>query len=93
MFNWREIMAVLKAKVIPNSDQFRVIYDTETETLKIKVKSKALKGKANQEIVKELQKFFRNEVMIIKGEKSNKKLISIPDLSEQEALEKLKISF
>ncbi len=69
---------VVNIKVIPNSTRFFFEeYDAETNTLRMRVKSKAIKGKANAEILNELRRIFGKDVEIISGKKSGNKRISI----------------
>lgn len=69
---------ILKLRVIPNSSAFKLLEFDETQNeLRIKVCSPAQKGKANKEIIQKLGKIFGSKVKIIKGEKSNKKLVAV----------------
>lgn len=79
--------AVLELYVKPNSRKFGIIScNAAKKLLKIKVKSKAMKGKANAEIIKEFKRMFNWNIMIVKGEKSNRKIISISGMSERELI-------
>lgn len=67
---------ILDLNVIPNQKEFKVL-GLENQALKLKIKSPPLKGRANQEIEKELKKLFKTKVTIIKGWKSKKKKVLI----------------
>ncbi|MFC2175267.1 DUF167 domain-containing protein [archaeon] len=67
---------VIEVRVIPGSKDFSIAGEDEwTGDIKIKVKSKALEGKANQELVNELGKRLSAEVKIISGHKSRRKAL------------------
>ena len=69
---------MIEIKVIPNSKKSLVI--KETEKLKIYVRKPAIDNKANGEAIELLAAFFKvkkNNIKIIKGEKSRNKLIEI----------------
>ena len=79
---------VLSLEVIPNSREFKIVgFNSWSQTLKIKTKSKAQKGLANSEIEKELKKRFNSGVKILSGIKSRKKKILI--LGEKSKIEQL----
>jgi uncharacterized protein (TIGR00251 family) len=66
---------------IPNSraNDVRVIADN---ILKVKIAAPPIDGKANKELIKVLAKHFKihkSEVIILKGDTTDKKVIAIPD--------------
>ena len=72
----------LKIHVIPRSSQsiFPSGYNKWRKSLEVKVKSKAEKNKANIELIELIAKFFNihtEKIAIIKGQKSNEKIVSI----------------
>ncbi len=70
---------IIKVKVIPNSKKQKIEISGENE-LKINLKSKPERGKANQELVKTISDFFNakeSNIKIIKGKKSQRKIIKI----------------
>ncbi|PIN85375.1 MAG: YggU family protein [Candidatus Diapherotrites archaeon CG11_big_fil_rev_8_21_14_0_20_37_9] len=68
----------LDLEITPNSKEFGILgFNSWTNALKVRVKEKATKGKANQELITELGKLLDAKVMIIKGEKSNHKKILV----------------
>ena len=72
----------LNLEVVPNSRQFKVMgFNPWTNSLKIKVKEKALKGNANRAVSQELEKLFHAKTEIISGEKSRKKKILVKGIS------------
>ncbi|MCK4327186.1 MAG: YggU family protein [Candidatus Diapherotrites archaeon] len=68
--------AVINVRVVPGSKEFQIAGEDEwTGDIKVKVKSKAIEGKANQELVTELGKMLSAEVKIISGHKSRRKAL------------------
>ena len=66
----------LKVKVLPNSKKFEVHgTDKWISAVKIRVKSPAVKGKANHELVEGLSRIFGTQAKIVSGEKSNKRML------------------
>ncbi len=79
---------VLALEVIPNSKEFKIVgFNSRSQTLRIKTKSKARKGLANMEIERELKKSFNSSIKILSGFKSRKKRILI--LGERGKIEQL----
>ena len=73
-----ESCTILSFKIIPNSSEFRFMgFDSWSKRVRLKIKSPAIKGKANQEIIENLTKLFSTDVEIIKGQLNNKKEILI----------------
>lgn len=69
---------LLPVQVVPQGKKFAVIgFDEWLGALKIRLRAKAEKGKANQELVEELRKIFSAEVEIIAGEKSQRKKLLV----------------
>ncbi len=74
---------VLNLDVKANSGKFEIcFYAKETNTLKIKVKSKAENNAANLELLKNLSKIFNSNVKILKGFKSRKKVVAVEGSAE-----------
>lgn len=81
---------ILNVHVIPDSKESEVKgLDEWSRSLKVKVREKAMKGKANTELEKKLKEFFGKEVKIIKGEKNRNKKVLIQDTSLNEIKEKI----
>ena len=77
-------------EIVPNSSQFKIMaFNDWTNALKIKVTEKALKGKANKELLEKLEKVFKTKIEILQGEKSRKKKILLRNISKKEIIEKL----
>jgi len=68
---------LIELEVVPNSSDFRILFNSFTQKFKIKLKSKALDGKANRELLAILKELFLAEVIIIKGLKSRDKVLLI----------------
>lgn len=69
---------MIELKVIPNSKQSLIIKDGEI--FRIYVKKPAADNKANKELIRLLADYFKvkkNNIKIVKGEKSRNKLIEI----------------
>ena len=69
---------LLTIKVIPNAKQNRI--EKTNEVLKVYVKSRPIKGKANMELIKLLAEYFgvsKTDIRIVKGEKSREKVVEI----------------
>lgn len=82
---------ILKIKVIPNSKEFKVYEQSSwNESLTIRLQSKAIKGQANQELVKKLTELLGSEVEIVKGKTSREKLVKVKGMTKEEALKLLK---
>ena len=77
----------IKIWVVPNSKKFRI--KKHDGCFKIYLKSKAEKGKANRELVKELEKTVKGKISIVNGLKSRKKVIEIEG-KQREILESIK---
>jgi len=72
-------------EAIPNSKKFGIMgFNPWTNSLRVKVKAKANKGKANDEIIQELEKLFHAKTRIVSGEKSRKKKIAFTGISREE---------
>ena len=75
----------LDLEVVPNSRQFGVLgFNPWTNSLRVKVRAKAMKGKANKELADELGKALNAEVKIISGGKSRKKRILVTGISREQ---------
>lgn len=69
---------ILKLHIAAKSYRFELgEFDGLQNELRVKVCSPPHKGKANKELLKELKKAFSANVDILKGEKSNKKIVLV----------------
>ena len=66
----------LKIKVKPNSSQQKIEKISDKE-YKVYLKSVPEKGKANQELLKLLKKYFKKQTKIIKGKTSKNKVVEL----------------
>lgn len=69
----------IEIKVIPNAKENRIIED-ENNFLKIRLTAQAINGKANKALIDILSKKYKvrkNQIKIINGEHSNKKILEI----------------
>ncbi len=72
-------------EVVPNSRKFGIMgFNPWTNSLRVKLASKAQKGMANKEIIESFEKLFHAKTRIVSGEKSRKKKISITGISQKE---------
>ena len=79
---------ILNLIVVPNSAKFEMTGFEVPNNLRVKVCSPAQKNKANKEILKKLGKFFNAKIEIIKGKKSNRKIVLV-QAEEKKVLKKL----
>ncbi len=75
-------------EVHPNSKKNEIKYNEWRNVIEVKVKSPAISGKANKEVVKLFSQIFGTEVLIVKGAKSRFKVI-FTSLSKGEVVERL----
>ena len=71
-------MMRIKVKVISNSSKDSI--ETNSDGLKVHLKEKAVKGKANKALIEMLCKHFnlkKNQIQIITGLTSNQKIVEI----------------
>ncbi|MFA5357436.1 MAG: DUF167 family protein [archaeon] len=79
---------IISLRVSAGRRKFSMHWDDEKKVLFIETKEKALKGKANIEILKETKKFFKTETRIVSGEKNKNKIIKVMT-SKEEVMKKL----
>lgn len=69
-------------KVVPNSSAFLIAgFDPWLNAVKVKVKSPAMNGAANQELAEELSKILKTKIEIVHGEKSSQKILLAKNLT------------
>lgn len=71
-------MKIIHIKVIPNAKKNEVL--EKDEKFRVYINAPAVDGKANKAIIKVLAEFLKikkNDIKIIKGEKSREKIIQI----------------
>lgn len=70
----------LKISVHPNSKETKIVgWDVQKKALRVNIKSKPDKGKANLEIVKFFKKLVGKQVGILKGFTSREKVLEFFD--------------
>lgn len=73
------VPVIIDVKVIPNAKRKDI--KLEAGILKVKVVSKAERGKANQELIECLSEALgvaKGDIRIVKGEKDSRKMVSLP---------------
>ena len=68
---------IILIEVVPNSRKESLGTDEWTGRIKVKVKAKAIKGEANQAVLKKFSHLLGCDVSIIRGELSRKKTLSV----------------
>jgi len=69
----------IKIKLHPNSSQEKIQEVEKDKEYEVWIKEKPIDGKANDELVKVLRKYFKKSVNIISGFTSRKKVVEILD--------------
>ncbi len=72
---------IIEIKVKPQSKKFKIKFN---DIPVISCTKPPMKGKANQELLRELSRIFNTKVEIISGHHSRRKKIKIKDISEEE---------
>jgi len=82
---------LINLEVIPNSKKTEIPagYNEWRKSVVVRVKSPPSRGKANSEIVKEMEKLLGRKVEIVKGVTSSNKQVIVYSASIDEVLEKL----
>jgi uncharacterized protein (TIGR00251 family) len=73
---------ILEVNVKPNSREFKIVIDGEE--IVVFCVEEPIKGKVNKELVKELSRFFHNEVELISGFTSKQKKLLIRGVRKSE---------
>ncbi len=82
-----DILVKLEVIVQPNSKKNEIVFCNDG-SIKIRIKEKPVEGKANKELIRFLKKILKTKVEILKGERSEKKLLLIENLDKNEILKK-----
>lgn len=69
----------LSVKLHPNSSQEKIKEIEKDKEYEVWLKEKPIDGKANQELIKILKKYFKKSVKILSGFTSKKKIVEIVD--------------
>ena len=67
----------ISIKLHPNSSQEKIIEIEKDKSYEVWIKEKPIDGKANEELVKFLKKYFKKNIEIVSGFNSRKKIIDI----------------
>lgn len=73
---------LIKAVVKPKSKSFKVI--PEEENLLVLCRNVPERGKVNKELIKELSRLLKREVILISGFTSKEKVILVKDIKPEE---------
>lgn len=79
----------LNVKVFPGSKEFAFEFDEAENLLKVRLKEKAIKGKANQALLKALKKALKAPVAIVAGPLSRDKRVFVENHTKENALKLL----
>lgn len=83
-----KVETIISLRVSAGRGKFSMRWDDGKKVLFIETKERALKGKANIEILKETKRFFKTETQIVSGEKNKNKKLKVM-ASNGEAVKKL----
>jgi uncharacterized protein (TIGR00251 family) len=67
----------IKIKLHPNSSQEKIKEIEKDKEYEIWIKEKPIDGKANEELIKTLKKYFKKSITILHGLKSRDKIIEL----------------
>lgn len=79
----------LDVKVYPGSKEFALEFDEAERLLKVRLKEKAIKGQANQGLLKALKKALKKPARIVAGSLSHDKKVFVEGIDEKSAWELL----
>lgn len=72
-------------EVTPGSAQFTIkAYNPWRNRIEVKISAPPIKGKANQEIIKEFSHLTKREVILVTGQKSRQKTIKIFNITKKD---------
>ena len=78
-----EVDAVFRVKVKPNAKRARI--RVRELDIFLDTPAQPREGEANLEVIREMKKLFKREVVIIKGHKSREKVILVRNLMPEDA--------
>jgi uncharacterized protein (TIGR00251 family) len=67
----------LSIKLHPNSSQEKIEEIEKDKKYEVWIKEKPIDGKANEELIKILKKYFKKQVNIVSGFKSREKVVEV----------------
>jgi len=82
----------LDMKVVPNKKQNSIVKCEGEYSFKVELKAKPVEGRANQELIRYLAKVLgirQNQIIIVRGIHSHKKILRIEGTEKQKLLDKL----
>jgi uncharacterized protein (TIGR00251 family) len=68
---------IVKIKLHPNSSQEKIQEAEKDKEYEVWLREKPIDGKANEELMKVLKKYFKKSVRIVHGLKSRNKVIEV----------------
>ncbi|MDI6917330.1 MAG: DUF167 family protein [Thermoplasmatales archaeon] len=78
----------LRLLSLPCADKESISFDPWRKRIKLKVKGKALKGEANNNVLVFFSKLFDRKVKIFSGEHSRKKTVFVENINPDDAVRK-----
>jgi len=80
---------LIDVEVVPGADKESISFDPWRKRIKLKVKGKALKNEANNDVLSFFSKLFDRKVKIFSGEHSRKKTVFIENINPDDAAGKI----
>ena len=81
---------LLNVRVFPGSKEFSIEFDEAENSLKVRLKEKAIQGKANKALLKTLKKALKKPARIVAGALSHDKKVFVEGTTKESALDWLK---
>lgn len=69
----------IKIKLHPNSSQEKIKEVVKDKEYEVWIGEKPIDGKANEELIKVLKKYFKKQVTIVHGLKSREKVVEVEE--------------
>lgn len=80
---------LIDVEVVPGADRKGIDFDPWRKRIKIKVKGRALKNEANNDMLGFFSELFNRKVKIFSGEHSRKKTVFIENINPDDAARKI----
>jgi len=80
---------LIEVEVVPGADRKGLFFDGWRKRIKIKVKGRALKNEANNDMLGFFSKLFDKKVKIFSGEGSRKKTVFVENINYHDAVRKI----
>jgi uncharacterized protein len=68
---------MIKIKLHPGSSQEKILEIEKDKEYEVWIKEKPIDGKANEELIKKLKKYFKKQVRVVSGFTSRKKVVEV----------------